>query len=252
MSLESILSYNAVPIEGLSPLLINSAILFLLTSAASAVALYLLSLRAPGQIDPAFLPQVEAVRTDLDDPPQGPRELPRDVTCPICMAVPTLPLETNCGHVFCMNCFALYWTHVGDFQPANCPMCRSRVTLLMLSQRREEYLRDADNLAKVESYNRRHSGQPRSFIEQLYDTPAFLRHLFHAFFTPGVLHLTYSIRIVMVLIALLVYVVSPLDIIPESVFGVFGMIDDVIIVIFLLCLVGNLYRAFLVERAYRN
>ena len=214
--------------------------------------MYLLSLRGPGEIDPEFLPQVEAVRTNLNGTPQGTRELSHDATCPICMTPPTLPIETNCGHVFCLNCFSLYWTHVGEFQPAKCPMCRSRVTLLMLSRPREEYTREAENLAKVEAYNRRHSGQPRSLMEHLYDTPAFLRHLFRAFFTPGVLHITYLLRMGIILIGLIVYVISPLDIIPESVFGLFGLLDDVIVIIFLLCLLGNLYRAFLVDRAYRD
>ena len=252
MNLESILSYNALPIEGLSPELINSTIIFFLASIAAALAVYLHSLRAPREIHPAFLPQVEAVRNNLAGAPQAARDLPHDVTCPICMTPPTLPVETNCGHVFCINCFSLYWTHVGDFQPTNCPMCRSRVTLVMLTRPREEYSQDVENLGKVESYNRRHSGQPRSLMEHLYDTPAFLRHLFREFFTPGVLHLTYLIRIIMVLVGLIVYVISPLDIIPESIFGLFGIVDDVIVVIFLLCLVGNLYRAFLVDRAYRD
>ena len=255
MSIETLLSYNIVPIEGLSPEVVNSLFLLLLSSISVSIAVYLLSLRGNRNIDPIFLPQVEAVRTDLNATPHIPEtdRLPnQDQDCPICMNPPTLPVETNCGHVFCINCFAMYWTHAGDFQITKCPMCRSRVTILMLTQPIETYTGDMENLEKIETYNRRHSGQPRSLLEQLVDTPAFLRHLFREFFTPGVLHLTYMCRVVVILLGLLIYVISPLDILPESVFGIFGLLDDFLVAVFLLCLLGNMYRAFIINRVYRD
>ncbi|KAI6647574.1 hypothetical protein LOD99_8751 [Oopsacas minuta] len=254
MNIDTILSYNIIPIEGLAPELVNSLFLFLLSSIAAAVAVYVHGCRVNRGIHPALLDQVEEVRTNLVALPQAPdREgLPHQDSCPICMTPPTLPVETNCGHIFCINCFTMYWTHVGDFSTTKCPMCRSRVTLLMLTQPRETYAADTDNLQKVEAYNRRHSGQPRTLIEQLYDTPAFLRHMFREFFTPGMLHITYIGRIIVILIGLLIYLLSPLDIIPESVFGIFGLVDDIFIALIILCSLGNMYRALLIDRDYRD
>ena len=255
MKLESLFSYNFVPIEGFSPEIINSTLFASLLLILTAILLYIQSKRFR-EIHPEILPQVEAVRNDLaiGNARAVPhvRELPADAVCPICMLRPTLPVETNCGHLFCINCFMLYRTHVGDFNPALCPMCRGRVTLLMLTQPREAYIVDEENLNKVAAYNRRHSGEPRSLMEQLLDTPALLRHLWRAFFTPGMLHLTYALRILTVCLTIFIYLISPLDLLPESVFGVVGLIDDILVTLFLLCLAGNIFRAFLVERAYRN
>ena len=256
MSLETLLSYNIIPIEGLSSEVVNSLFLLFLSSILVSIAVYILSHRGNRDVDPIFRPQVEAVRAGLDDAPHVPQtdrlHNQNQDSCPICMNPPTLPIETNCGHVFCINCFTMYWTHVGDFQTTKCPMCRSRVTLLMLTQPIETYTGDRANLEKVETYNRRHSGQPRSLLEQLFDTPAFLRHLFREFFTPGMLRLTYMCRVMVILLGLVIYVISPLDILPESVFGIFGLLDDILVAVFLLCLLGNMYRAFVLHRVYRD
>jgi uncharacterized membrane protein YkvA (DUF1232 family) len=39
--------------------------------------------------------------------------------------------------------------------------------------------------------------------------------------------------------ALLLYIVSPVDFIPEMFFGLFGLIDDLIALIILLCFIGG-------------
>ena len=47
---------------------------------------------------------------------------------------------------------------------------------------------------------------------------------------------------------LVIYLLSPFDIIPESVFGILGYIDDLMIVLIVVVYVSFLYRATLTER----
>ncbi|KAF7302558.1 RING finger domain protein [Mycena chlorophos] len=43
-------------------------------------------------------------------------------TCPICLAPPTAPRMTKCGHVFCFPCI-LHYLHTSDNKWARCPIC---------------------------------------------------------------------------------------------------------------------------------
>ncbi|KAL0351316.1 UNVERIFIED_CONTAM: E3 ubiquitin-protein ligase [Sesamum calycinum] len=45
-----------------------------------------------------------------------------------------------------------------------------------------------------------------------------------------------------------IYVISPVDIIPEALLGIFGLLDDLIIVFICFLHVAALYRAVLVTR----
>ena len=56
-------------------------------------------------------------------------------------------------------------------------------------------------------------------------------HLIRQIFSVEGLTWTYRLRTVIIFLSTLVYVISPLDILPESVVGVFGLLDDFFIVI---------------------
>lgn len=43
---------------------------------------------------------------------------------------------------------------------------------------------------------------------------------------------------------LFIYVVSPIDLIPEAIFGIFGLLDDLIGVVYMLLYAAGLYRAY--------
>lgn len=45
-----------------------------------------------------------------------------------------------------------------------------------------------------------------------------------------------------------IYVISPVDIIPEALLGIIGLLDDVIIVLLCFLHVAALYRSFLLDR----
>jgi RING finger protein 170 len=178
-----------------------------------------------------------------------------DNNCPVCLNEPRFPIETNCGHLFCAQCIIVYWRH-GQWRggPVKCPVCRQQVSVLL--QCFPPNVRVADEepnerthiLHDVNDYNRRFSGEPRPWLDYIYDLPTLLRHLTSEFFTVGGLMYMFRIRIVLCFVAAIMYLISPLDMIPEAVFGLFGLLDDIFVVLLLAIYVTIIYRRFLSRR----
>jgi RING finger protein 170 len=58
----------------------------------------------------------------------------------------------------------------------------------------------------------------------------------------------FRIRIVLCFLAALMYLFSPLDIIPEAMFGVLGLLDDVFVLFLLAIYISIIYRRLVVSR----
>lgn len=56
-------------------------------------------------------------------------------------------------------------------------------------------------------------------------------HILRQIFTVQNLAWTYRLRVILILLSVIAYVLSPLDIIPESVLGLLGIFDDILIMI---------------------
>lgn len=80
------------------------------------------------------------------------------------------------------------------------------------------------------------------------DCPTLMRHLWNEFFSVGGLMLMFRIRILLCFVAGLMYVFSPLDIIPEGVFGVLGLLDDIFVMFLLAMYISIIYRRLVVSR----
>jgi len=190
--------------------------------------------------------------------PHPPPNIPRyqlDNTCPVCFGICRYAVLTNCGHRFCSNCIITYW-RVGRWigNAVECPVCRVRVTLLLPDflngavgdgDHQAEIEARTEAIAEIREYNRRFSGLPRSFMDYLRDAPVLLRHLWHRLFTMGGLMLIFRLRILLCFAAMFLYVLSPLDILPEAVFGLLGIMDDLFIVGMALFYVMALYRHYI-------
>lgn len=85
-------------------------------------------------------------------------------------------------------------------------------------------------------------------MEMVRDCPTLIRHLWNEFFSVGGLMLMFRVRILLCFLAGLMYLLSPLDIIPEAVFGVLGLLDDVFVVFLLAVYVSIIYRRLVVSR----
>ncbi|KAK3755923.1 hypothetical protein RRG08_013375 [Elysia crispata] len=174
------------------------------------------------------------------------------LTCPICLGSAVLAVETNCGHVFCGHCFVTYWQHQTWLGAVRCPSCRTQVSLLLLNFTAEEHAGNSEErtevINKINQYNRRFSGEPRTFQEYLQDLPTLLRHAFHEFFSVGGLMWMFRFRIGILVLAAFLYLISPLDILPEAVFGIIGFLDDIFIILLLAIYISIIYRQVVATR----
>ena len=57
-----------------------------------------------------------------------------------------------------------------------------------------------------------------------------------------------KLQVVLAVIACVLYICLPFDIIPESVYGVVGIVDDIIILVTVLVYLSFLYRSIVLEQ----
>lgn len=176
-----------------------------------------------------------------------------DLQCPVCLADAQFAVQTNCGHLFCGNCIITYWRHGIWLGAVKCPVCRQTVTLLLINFTHEEHNSATETkraiVDAIYQYNRRFSGEPRTWQEHLRDLPTLLRHAFSEFFTVGGLVWMFRLRIIVCFLAALLYFISPFDIIPEAVFGILGFLDDIFILLLLAIYIALIYRQVVQNRA---
>ncbi|KAM8827613.1 E3 ubiquitin-protein ligase RNF170 isoform 2-T6 [Spinachia spinachia] len=178
------------------------------------------------------------------------------MSCPVCLQQAVLPVETNCGHLFCGSCIIAYWRYGTWLGAINCPICRQMVTLLFpLFHEHTNPQRVQDGgaepqliLTDINDYNRRFSGQPRSYMDRLRDVPTLLRHAFREMFSVGGLFWMFRIRILLCLVGAITYLASPLDIIPEALFGLLGFMDDFFVILLLFVYISIMYREVVTQR----
>ena len=147
------------------------------------------------------------------------------------------------------------WRRSSALAAIPCPYCRQRITIILPyfsdPEKNSAEPADAEIRDKVKTdvytYNRRYSGEPRSVVEQVRDLPMLLRHLVVYLFSGEGLHLAFQLRVGVLAVVWLVYLLSPLDLLPEAVFGLIGLIDD--LVIFLLI---SMYLTFFFRQIMSN
>ncbi|XP_050411068.1 E3 ubiquitin-protein ligase RNF170 [Patella vulgata] len=205
-------------------------------------------------IHPDSAINVAATREHLSarTPSRARRDHNNQFTCPICLGDAVFASETNCGHVFCSSCFVAYWEHGHWLGGVKCPVCRQAVTIMLFNFTEEEVQTPSAERTLIQGainhYNARFSGEPRPFLDYVRDLPTLLRHAFSEFFTVGGLLWMFRLRVVMCCIAALLYFISPFDIIPESMFGLLGFLDDIFIILLLAIYVSLIYRRVVENR----
>jgi len=159
-------------------------------------------------------------------------------TCPICLNEPSvLSVETNCGHTYCGKCIITFWKFQSNWMSGlKCPVCRQQVTVLLTRFTAEERaLPDSTDrqmiVSSVKDFNRRFSGAPRTWLEYFHDIPVLIPYIIRQIFTTEGLAWTYRLRTIVIFVSVIAYVISPLDILPESILGIFGLLDDFLIVL---------------------
>jgi RING finger protein 170 len=132
-------------------------------------------------------------------------------------------------------------------------MCRSQVAFLLplFSMAAEKRRSNANNqlFELIDAYNRRFSGLPRSLWDQLQEIPLLLRHLLNELFTFNNMEIWFRLRFGFLFLISLMYFLSPLDIIPEALFGLLGYLDDFLVLIIMALYICSIYRQVIFQRA---
>ncbi|XP_042318031.1 E3 ubiquitin-protein ligase RNF170-like isoform X2 [Sceloporus undulatus] len=164
-----------------------------------------------------------------------------DVTCPICLQLPTFPIETNCGHLFCGSCLIEYWKHGSWLGAISCPLCRQKVILLYnISCENHPDKHSKQTVYDIRDYNKRFSGQPRPFTDYLYDMPLLLNFALRGIFTLGGLVGIFFLRVVVCSFGTIMCLTSPFDMMPEPLCGILGAVDDLVVIFLLLICMINI------------
>ncbi|KAG8010619.1 hypothetical protein GBF38_009753 [Nibea albiflora] len=228
---------------------VSNQVLFVVVLSVTFLAglLTLLCRQEEQNIHPENQEHVRAVRqqlqTEQDENTQSEarQQYYTDMSCPVCLQQAVLPVETNCGHLFCGSCLIAYWRYGTWLGAINCPICRQ---MRVQDGEAEPLL----ILRDINDYNRRFSGQPRSFMDRLRDVPTLLRHAFREMFSVGGLFWMFRIRILLCLVGALTYLASPLDILPEALFGLLGFMDDFFVILLLFVYISIMYREVVTQR----
>ncbi|KAF2297311.1 hypothetical protein GH714_021224 [Hevea brasiliensis] len=107
----------------------------------------------------------------------------------------------------------------------------------------------AEILQKVQAYNRLFGGQTSGLIQRMQDLPFLLRRLVQEMMDPQrSLPLVIRARVYIAMILSAIYILSPVDIIPEGILGIFGLLDDLLIGLMCFLHVAAVYRSVLYYR----
>ncbi|XP_048186450.1 E3 ubiquitin-protein ligase RNF170 isoform X2 [Perognathus longimembris pacificus] len=194
----------------------------------------------------------EQLQTEQGVPTTARQQFYTEMYCPICLHQASFPVETNCGHLFCGTCITAYWRYGSWLGAISCPICRQTVTLLLTVFGEDDQSQDVVRLHQdINDYNRRFSGQPRSIMERIMDLPTLLRHAFREMFSVGGLFWMFRIRIILCLMGAFFYLISPLDFVPEALFGILGFLDDFFVIFLLLIYISIMYREVITQRLAR-
>lgn len=177
---------------------------------------------------------------------------PANDVCSVCHEGFNIPFQANCSHWFCGNCILRVWQHDSVLQPCKCPLCRRQITLLVPAGASQRQCNDPEVSAivgRVERYNRLFGRCDSSLFQRMRDLPFLLRRLLRELMDPQrSLPLLIRARVYFAMLTSIIYIVSPVDIIPEGVVGILGLLDDFIIAFICFLHIAAIYRSVLVHR----
>ncbi|KAJ6348812.1 hypothetical protein OIU77_006400 [Salix suchowensis] len=172
--------------------------------------------------------------------------------CSICHGHFKIACQANCSHWFCGDCIMLVWHHGSVLQPCKCPLCRRQITLLVPGEASLRERSDSDVaevIGKIERYNHLFGGNSSGLIQRMQDLPFLLRRLLQEIMDPQrSLPLVIRARVYISVILSAIYIISPVDIIPEGLLGIVGLLDDLLVVLICFLHVAAIYRALLYYR----
>ena len=84
--------------------------------------------------------------------------------------------------------------------------------------------------------------EERTFAVSILDAPFLVKRFFREICTTDIRVIVRYYRLVLMILSGLIYVLSPFDLIPEVVFGIFGLLDDFLVIIVIFLVVAQGFR----------
>ncbi|KAK9497956.1 hypothetical protein O3M35_003851 [Rhynocoris fuscipes] len=189
-------------------------------------------------------------------PPSNEEDSPEH--CSICWNFMSFALETDCNHSFCGSCLMTLY-HYNLDSPLSfitCPLCRSEVSLLFTMFSETELMLQPDSesganrdriVLFARTYNSMQTWSLNSLFARLREVPVLFRHYLDdvyngRIFVDGFVH---AIRFYFMLSLSIVYLWLPHDLIPETIFGALGFIDDILFFVLVIVYLAFIYRRFI-------
>ncbi|CAM9764344.1 unnamed protein product [Laminaria digitata] len=188
--------------------------------------------------------------------------------CTICLSDDVeSPVQTNCGHWYCAGCI-LGWVDTHHRGRISCPVCREEVTMIHRGLAADapeaasspasppvapDSAAESETQERIARFNERSSWRQRTLWQTARDSPLLLRRLWSDL-RRGDAHVIGEMigrGVQLQVLIVVVYIFCPFDILPESIFGIVGLLDDLIIALVLLLYITTVYRTMLLswERA---
>ncbi|KAM3136743.1 hypothetical protein pb186bvf_011188 [Paramecium bursaria] len=151
-----------------------------------------------------------------------------DNNCSICLNQTTQQLITQeCKHSFCAECMYNCWIHNGRRQ-LKCPYCRQKIKTF----KRGFQQATSESLWFIVRYNFQFGNQYFQIALSPYNTYCQMKIFFRQVY--DLAKLLSNLALLVILTFLTLYVVSPIDLIPELYLGIFGLVDDILCIFFIL------------------
>ncbi|CAD8107228.1 unnamed protein product [Paramecium primaurelia] len=154
--------------------------------------------------------------------------------CPICLNEDLIfkgVQSEQCKHSFCIACINGYWKH-NQKKQLKCPCCRAKISTFAKSKKLQDEFQQECNQFILE-YRVRCTVLKYNIIYPFQIIANIYKHLGQLFNLCKIL-LKLSIQLQLVLCFILcIYVLSPIDLFPEAIFGVLGLVDDLLCIIFI-------------------
>ncbi|CAK66969.1 unnamed protein product (macronuclear) [Paramecium tetraurelia] len=159
-------------------------------------------------------------------------------SCPICLnedIVSSGVQSEQCKHTFCIACINIYWQH-NQKKQLKCPCCRAKISTFAKSKKlQNEFQQECDQF--ILEYRIRCTVLKYYLIYPFQIIVNVYKHLGQLFNLSKIL-LKLSIQLQLVLCFILcIYVLSPIDLFPEAIFGVLGLVDDLLCIIFIVWII---------------
>ncbi|CDW75568.1 UNKNOWN [Stylonychia lemnae] len=141
------------------------------------------------------------------------------------------------------GCIVSYWKAKRE-NKIQCPYCRRDISLLLMKDPTKV---EIDDRRDIQRFNTLFSAD-RTFLDRIRDFPFLIARFRDELVNTRGGVLFQSSWFLIYIAIMVIYLISPFDLIPEFLFGIFGMIDDILVMIYILGSISTVFYQVLVNR----